>query len=242
MSRRSARYYDKIYAAAGKDYAAEAQAIRELLVASGIAEGMRLLDVACGTGAHLQYLRQWFDSEGLDIDEEMLRQAARRCPGIPLHRADMIDFSLPRPYDAITCLFSAIGYAKRLDDMRRATANMARHLRPNGVLVMEPWLTPDIIKPPPHIDATYVDEPELKLARMTTLEVDHGITRLDMHYLVCTPAGTEYLRERYELGLYTRDQYAAALRDAGLEVTFDSQGPMGRGLYTGIKRSASEGP
>ncbi len=59
----------------------------------------------------------------------------------------MTDFDLATTYDAVTCLFSAIGYVRTADRMQRAVACMARHVKPGGVLIVEPWLTPQDWKP-----------------------------------------------------------------------------------------------
>ena len=236
MMRRSARFYDKIYAALPKDYAAEARTVRDLIEKHRrTGPNKSLLDVACGTGGHLVHLKEWFDVEGLDVDTEMLRVAAERLPGVKVHRADMIDFRLPHAYGAITCLFSSIGYATPLDRMRRAVANMAGHLAPGGVLVLEPWITPEGWRSGDFVDATFVDEPDLKIARINTTGRDADTSLLFMHYLIGTPAGVEYFTERFQLGLYTHEEYSAALRDAGLEVSFDPRGLTGRGLYVGVK-------
>jgi hypothetical protein len=63
---------------------------------------------------------------------------------------------------------------------------------------------------------------------------------LDMHHLVGTPDGVEYFVEHLELTLFPRESYRAAMAAAGLAVEFDPQGPMGRGLFIGVK-SASAG-
>ncbi len=36
------------------------------------------------------------------------------------------------------------------------------------------------------------------------------------------------------LGLFTREQITRAMEDAGLRVSYDAEGLMGRGLYVGI--------
>lgn len=64
-------------------------------------------------------------------------------PNIPLHEADMRTFDLGRTFDVVTCLFSSIGYFTELDDMQAAIGNMASHLAPGGVLIVEPWIHPD---------------------------------------------------------------------------------------------------
>jgi SAM-dependent methyltransferase len=95
---------------------------------------VHLLDVACGTGRHLEYLRERYDVEGLDISLELLAIARQRLPGIRLHHGDMTAFDLGKTFDLVTCLFSAIGYVKTLENLRRAVGCMARHLKAGGLL------------------------------------------------------------------------------------------------------------
>ena len=232
MFTRSAELYDAIYG--DKDYAGEARQVHEVIQRLGRSGGRALLDVACGTGLHLSHLRAWYDVEGVELSDGMLAVARRRLPGVPLHQGDMAEFRLDRRFDAITCLFSAIGYVRTVERLRRAVANMARHLAPGGVLVVEPWLFPDAYRPG-HIHGRFVDRPRLKLARMCVSGVEGRLSVLDMHYLVTTPSGTDRFTERHEIGLFAPEEYEDAFRAAGLRVAFDAQGLTGRGLYAGVK-------
>jgi SAM-dependent methyltransferase len=229
--RQSARYYDALYS--WKDYAGEAEPVHELVQARKPGAAT-LLDVACGTGAHLAELRRWYRCEGLDLDPELLAVARERLPDLPLHQADMRDFDLGRRFDAVTCLFSSIGYLLTVDALEAAVAAMARHLEPGGVLVVEPWLSPEAVTVP-HVGAVFVDEPELKIARVNTIEVDGRMSSFDFHYVVGTPAGVEHFVEHHELALFTHEEQLAAFRAAGLEVEHDEEGLMGRGLYIGLR-------
>lgn len=139
-----------------------------------------MLDVACGTGLHLAYLKDQYTVEGLDLDPNMLKIARRRCPGVPFHQGDLVDFDLGRTFDVVLCLFSSIGYAKTLARMQQAVQTMARRLRPGGLLVVEPWLTPDVFETG-LIDARFIDEPDLKIARMNTVVAEGRLTIVDFH-------------------------------------------------------------
>ena len=164
MYTESVRYYDKIYAF--KDYKAEAERLVAIIRENLHTGGKRLLDVACGTGIHLEHLKELFEVEGLDVSEEMLESACQRNPGVMFHQGDMVDFSLSRTFDVVTYLFSSIGYMKTVENLGRAISCMVRHLVPGGVLVLEPWFT---IKDwcSNTVYASFIDEPDLKIARST---------------------------------------------------------------------------
>ncbi|HLY27056.1 MAG TPA: class I SAM-dependent methyltransferase [Aggregatilineales bacterium] len=232
---KSARFYDAIYAAQGKDYAREAQQIHELIRQHKKSDGNTLLDVACGTGKHLQFLKKDYMAEGLDIDAEMIKAARAQQPEITFQQADMLDFRLDRHFDAIICLFSAIGYAKTVANLARAMQTMAQHLKPGGVLIVEPWLLPDGFTAG-LVFSTTVDQPDLKITRMNLTRRESDLSFLDYHYLVGTPQRIEYFTEHHELGLFTDEEYLAAFAQAGLATTFDAQGLTGRGLYIGVKK------
>jgi SAM-dependent methyltransferase len=213
-----------------KDYAGEVETI-ERMVRERNADATTLLDVACGTGKHLEQLSTRFECEGADLDQGLLEVARKRVPGVPLHHADMRDFDLGRQFDVVTCLFSAIGFVGGLDGLAATARTFARHLRPGGVALVEPWLTPDAWVPDrPHL-LTY-EGPELKLARATVSGLrGERISTTDMHYLVATPQGVEHFVEHHDPYLFTTNEMRASFEAAGLDVDYDAEGLIGRGLW-----------
>ena len=126
MYGKSAELYDIVYLNTGKDYAAEADKVHAFIQGNKLTNGNRLLDVACGTGLHIGFLRDRYQIEGLDLDSKMLRVARRKFPDIPFHRGNMLDFDLGETFDVITCLFSSIGYVMTLRRLNRTIENMSR--------------------------------------------------------------------------------------------------------------------
>jgi SAM-dependent methyltransferase len=224
--------YDLEYA--GKDYAAESAAIARIVHERN--PGARtLLDVACGTGKHLEHLRHEFACEGVDLDEGLLAVARERLPDVRLEQGDMRTLELDREFDAITCLFSAIGFVGGPDELAQAAAAFARRLAPGGVLLVEPWLTPDVWLPDrPHVLAA--DGDGIALARVTLSGLrDERISTTEMHYVVATARGFDEFVEHHELYLFTHDEMRAAFEGAGLAVEHDEHGLIGRGLWIATK-------
>ena len=226
MFRSTAHVYDLIYEAQGKDYASEAAEIRRLLHERN--PGARtLLDVACGSGAHLERLSTWFDATGVDLDPEMLAQARRRLPHLRLEVADMRAFDLGERFDAITCLFSAVGYLAGTDELDAAVATMARHLAPGGVLIVDGWVRPDEWRDdaPPHVEVARSDDREVTVVRLSRSTRRGNRTHLELHHLVASAEGVEHLVDEHDLTLFTTDEYVQAFMRAGLDVSV-VDGPM----------------
>ena len=84
-----------------------------------------------------------------------------------------------------------------------------------------------------------MDEPDLKIARLTRSEQVGTCSIMEMHHLVVTQDGADAFVERHEMGLFAPAQYCAAFEQAGLAVTYDPDGGYrGRGGYVGVRPSA----
>lgn len=230
----SANYYDIIYKTLGKDYELEANRLASLVQEYQSFPAKTLLDIACGTGEHLKYLQKDFLVEGLDLDEELLKLVHQKLPAVPLHHANMLDFDLGRKFDVVACLFSSIGYMVTIENLHRAIKNIQKHTSAGGLIVVEPWFSPEQFYSTGAY-AIFVDQPDLKIARMNVNKVMDGkISVLDFQYLIATPEGINHVTESHKLGLFTHEEYLVAFAECGLKTIHDVQGLDGRGLYIGI--------
>jgi ubiquinone/menaquinone biosynthesis C-methylase UbiE len=226
----SEKYYDDIYSSMGKDYVAEADRLHLFVEKYKSSPGNSLLDVACGTGTHAGLLSRYYSVEGTDLNPDMLKVARKKHPEIRFTRGDMRTFELGRRFDVVTCLFSAIGYMKTKADLGKAIRNMKRHLCDGGVLLVEPWFSPEQWHVG-RVSVNQVDKPEMKIVRMNRAGIRGRISLLEFQYLIGTAKGIEHIEEHHEFGLFTHDEYMDAFRRAGLNVIHDSEGVDGRGLY-----------
>jgi len=231
MFTKTAKQYDAVYSY--KDYEAESELITSL-IRKRVTNAISLLDVACGTGKHLEHLSKKFSTEGVDLDREMLKIAEDRVHNVPLHNGDMAGFELNSRFDAILCLFSSIGYMKTVDRLNQAVANMASHLNPGGMLLVEPWLTPQTWLPGKVHADKYETEDGFVLRMAVAEPIERG--RLVLEYLIGDKSGISKITETHEMGWFTHDEYSNAFTKAGLELEYLEEGLTGRGIYIGTNR------
>ena len=229
----SAEIYDLLYAEI-LDYESTAQRLTQVIRARR-PDAKTLLEAACGTGSFLVPLRRQFEEvAGFDLSDDMLAIARSKLPDVELRQADLLDFDWGSRFDAIICMFSAVGYLTDLESLERAYLRFAAHLEPDGVLVVEPWFEPDAWIEG-HVGANYVVGGDVSVMRMnsTWLEDEGRVSVMDMHHLVGRPGKVEHFVERHRLGLVTREEHLAAFEAAGLAMQYDREGFIGRGLYVG---------
>jgi len=148
-----------------------------------------------------------------------------------------MDFDLGRTYDVVTCLFSAIAIVETFERLECAIRCMARHVRPGGALIIEPWFTPQQWHPGrPFTLVGGVGGDKVYRTSVSIKERHRSV--LLHHYLRVRPYAIEHYDERIELGLFTRDEMTWAHEFSGMQAQYESEGLMGRGLYIG--RHAAE--
>lgn len=96
-------------------------------------EDFKFLDMGCGDGGFLFYLRERHPRAslwGVEISRELMDEAKANpaYDGVQLVRGDVLRFRLKQKFDA--ALMS--GVLSIFDDIRIPLANMARHLAPGG--------------------------------------------------------------------------------------------------------------
>ncbi|WP_329621500.1 class I SAM-dependent methyltransferase [Streptomyces sp. NBC_01255] len=226
--------YDLFYLGRGKDYAAEASDIADL-VRSRTPEASSLLDVACGTGTHLEHFTKEFaDTAGLELSEDMLTHARTRLPDATLHQGDMRDFRLGRRFSAVVSMFSSVGYLRTTGELDAAVASFAQHLEPGGVVVVEPWWFPETFADG-WVSADVVRRDGRTVARVSHSVREGNATRMEVHFTVADPGrGVRHFSDVHLITLFQQAEYEAAFTAAGLRVEYVEGGPSGRGLFVGV--------
>ncbi|MEU1389132.1 MULTISPECIES: methyltransferase domain-containing protein [unclassified Nonomuraea] len=239
-----AEYYDRVFRSRGKSFEGEAREL-DRIIRERSPHAASLLDVACGTGAHLETFAKLFDHvEGVELSPDMREVAGRRLPGVPLHAGDMRSFDLGRTFDAVTCMGNAVGELGSYDELVEAVGRMAAHLAPGGVLVVEPWYFPENFLDG-HVGGHTLVEDGLVISRMTHSRREGGKSRLEVRFRVADASGFKEFAEVLYSSLFTCDQYLEAFAEAGCRAEFrpafklaDGR-PNSPGLFVGVREEGA---
>lgn len=230
-----AKHYDLIYGS--KDYRAEAQKLQELIKTHQRSSGNDLLEVACGTGNHLQHFLGEYRVVGTDLEEEMLNIARQKLKDVEFIRQDMTKLHLKKQFDVILCLFSSIAYVKTLSNLRKTIKGFANHLKQGGVVILEGWFEAKDFHSG-HISTETFQSNDLKLSRTCYSTARSKVSTVDMHYIVARRhVGVSYFMERHEVGLFDHAEFLKIMEDHGLKSHVIQGGLTARrGLFIGVKK------
>ena len=229
------KYYDRVYSF--RDYLDEAVRLQNLIIKYSESGGNSLLDVACGTGLHIKYLKDDFVCTGVDISKSMLKIARKNVKGVTFKEADMKTLRLRKQFDVIVCLLSSIGYVKTAARLEKTIQNFSKHLKKGGLALVEPSHAKSAyVNGEPRI--TTYDGREVKIARVNYTNFRQATAVLSMHLLIAERGkDAKYYVDRHELGLFGINTTLRIMKAAGLKSKYLKSGLMsGRELFVGIKK------
>jgi len=236
-----ARYYDLFYQGRGKNYKKEAETIMKKIKEYKKSSGKDLLDVACGTGMHIVYFKKHFNCEGLDVNKGMLKIAKKRLPNIKFHEGDMTSFNLNKKFDVITCLFSSVGYVKTYSNLKKTIKNLSKHLKPGGVLIIEPWFTKKQLKIGIPFKMIHQDNNNL-IIRMSMSKLKKEVLSFEIHFLIAERnKGIKYFKDTNKMGVFEIDRVLNMMHSCNLKSEFLKKVQNMRGLYVSIKKQEEKG-
>jgi SAM-dependent methyltransferase len=225
-------WFDEDYLAlyAHRDPAEARRFVNALWTALDLAPGVRVADVPCGAGRHsLAFAERGARVTGVDLSPLMLRcaaEACRSCAMPPLFvRGDLRRVPLSGSFQLVVNIFSSIGYFEDEAANRAAFAELARLLRPGGVLVM------DVIHAA-HLRKHFVSETRRELPDgevSERRELDEGRKRVIKHITI---RRGHFERVIYEsVRLYERDDLTE-MAEACKLVPFAFWGDYGGEAFT----------
>jgi SAM-dependent methyltransferase len=235
---RHAQLYDLFYA--DKPYAAEAGFVAMLLADGGVAANGHLLELACGTGRHAFELeKRGYRVVASDYSPDMLACAARAKQvaksRIELIEQDMRSLDVPgRPFDAVLSLFDSIGYVQTNEALLQVLTGAHRHLRPDGLLVIEFWHAAAMLRSYDPVRVRRFHTPTGEVTRISETRLDHPRQIAQVSYTILElddDGSTRHLQETQTNRYFLVQEMAGWLDRGGFEPVrwcagFDADRPI----------------
>ncbi|CAH1220578.1 2-methoxy-6-polyprenyl-1,4-benzoquinol methylase, mitochondrial [Paenibacillus auburnensis] len=114
--------------------------------AGKLAEGRKVLELACGSGRILMHLaNRGFSVTGLDLSEDMLKICRKKQAQLPARlssrietvQGDMTDFKLGERFPLIVLSATSISLLRELHDFKRMLGTVEQHLEPGGRFIFD---------------------------------------------------------------------------------------------------------
>lgn len=227
---RYARYYDLLYR--DKDYTAESRYIQQLI--SMLAPGAKsILELGCGTGRHASLLAaEGFDVLGVDMSEDMLKEADRRrneLEGASRGRleflpGDIREVRFGKRYDVILSLFHVVSYLSTNQDLHAAFQTVRSHLKPGGLFLFDCWYGPAVLTLRPETRVKRLEDQDITVTRIAEPVMHVEENCVDVNYQVIITdkhtRTTESVGERHRMRYLFLPEIRQLLSDAGMEMAF----------------------
>ncbi|MEK6898215.1 MAG: methyltransferase domain-containing protein [Nanoarchaeota archaeon] len=220
FDKKYAGYYDLFNG--GKDYGKECDFIEEIFRRFSGMPIKSVLDLGCGTGLHDKKLSErGYNITGLDISDEMIEIARARNPLSKFVVEDMSNFNLNKKFDAIICMFSALGYLTENKQIEEFFNSVTMHLKENGLLILDVWNGLGVIHELPTSREKTAQVGDLKIIRKSfpTLDVKNHINYVKFDVKIFD---NENLIDKYDENHKVRFFFPRELKkyieDAGFEL------------------------
>jgi SAM-dependent methyltransferase len=172
-----ANAYDNLYK--DKNYSEECGLIDRLFQSYGHGTVRSVLDLGCGTGNHVLALAEkGYNVVGVDRSARMLDAARRkvsnqRLSGEPVfYEGDIRSFRVEESFDATLMMFAVLGYQLENRDVLAALRNARRHVKPDGILILDVWYGPAVLSEGPSDRVKSIVTNEGQILRMASGRVD----------------------------------------------------------------------
>ena len=226
MFKDSAKYYDVLKSY--KNYQEESRQIKQIINEYHV-NANSILHLACGSAEHDRYLKNIYNVDGLDLNQDFVQLAKKKNPNGSYFVGDMTDFSLNQKYDVIICVYGSVGYAKTLEQLNSMFTCCKNHLNKDGLFIIEPWYNKENWKTD-FIHKKYFETEEVSICRMAKGNENGSIL---FHYLVADGDQVQYFTEEYSFGLFSQSDLINAFENIGMTALYRNDVLQKKGLYIG---------
>lgn len=210
-----AEWYDLLYV--DKEiYQTEAEQVDQLIEKYKRTEGNNLLDLACGSGPHIEYWVDKYHIVGLDNNMHMIMRATKKWPQIMFVCGNMFRFSNLSNFDIVTCLYGSIGYAENIGEMKNTISCVAKCLNSGGVFILTPGEIKEHFENKMYIRSKKLDDEGIYFRKIEMVKrVDENRAIISMNHRIVKDGKPQTYKYEIPISLFSRDDYIWALEKNG---------------------------
>ena len=215
---RVSAWYDKMYVDR-KIYENEAMQVQSLVEKYKMTDGNYLLDLACGSGPHIEYWVDKYHVVGLDNNMHMLARAHEKWPQIMFVCGNMFHFSNLCNFDIVTCLYGSIGYAENIEELEQAVACVSKCMKQGGVFILTPGIGKDFFEEKVYIKSRNLKEQAFSFRKIELVKrVDENRAVISMNHRIVKDGKVEKYKFDIPISLFSREDYISALERNGFSI------------------------
>jgi len=209
-----AKYYDKIYHYV--DYKKQVDFFVRIIKKYNKSKNNKILDVACGTGVHVDLLKkQGFDIVGVDISNEMLKEAKKKNSDVQLLLGDMKNLKVNEKFGTIIIFFNSILYNKNKEELKKTTQNFYDHLDTGGILIFDTVDKSIGINSKPEKGYEYHDDNlNIKFIPQWIFDKENNVLDLEIDFIV----NKEKLHDHHVMGAFSFQELKNLIEEIGFKV------------------------
>lgn len=220
------KFYNLLYS--DKDYKKESEyilsKIEEYLPEKH--ENISLLDIGCGTGKHLKFLKPKFSKAvGIDPSKSMIKIAKleNKKKSINFKIASAQNLQLKTKFDVIVSLFHVFSYQNNHSDLNSYILNIHKHLKPNGIFIFDFWFEKAVIFQKPEIRVKKIEDSNFKITRISTPIHDKKNKTVDVIFDIFVQNKLKndrlkYMCETHKMKYFNTKNVEKVLSDFGFKV------------------------
>lgn len=213
------KYYDQLYY--DKDYGTETDYL-VALIKKYHANAHSLIDLGCGTGKHAKLLaKRGYEVIGVDSSEEMISIAGKESD-LEFILDDILKFKLDKKLDVALSIFHVFSYLTENETLLTAFLNINKHLKENGIFIVDVWHTPAVHRQIPENRIKVFENGKIKIIRKAEPTIDSTNNTVDVIYTLDVlnkeSQETEHIVENHCIRHFSKPEIELLARYTGFKV------------------------